>query len=53
MIQMRRIANTIASGPQNGASTHHHDQVITLHNFSVMKIKPRIAQNGKLLDVVF
>lgn len=28
MTQMNRIANTIASGPQNGVSTHHHDQVI-------------------------
>ncbi len=53
MIQMNRIANTMAKGPQSGASTHHHAQVMILHSFSVMKIKPRIAQNGKLLEVVF
>ena len=53
MTQTTRIVKTIANGPQIGASTHHHDHVMMLHNLSVMKIKPRIAQNGKLLDVVF
>lgn len=53
MTQMRIIASPIERGPQNGASTHHHDQVITLHSFSVMKISPRMAINGKLDVVVF
>lgn len=47
------IAITIAAGPQIGASTHHHDQEMTLHNLSVIKIKLRIARNGKPPDVVF
>ena len=38
---------------QRGIVTHHHDQLMMLQSFSVMKIKPRIAQNGKLLEVVF
>lgn len=52
MTQTTRIVKTIANGPQIGASTHHHDQLMMLQSFSVMKIKPRIAQNGKLLEVV-
>jgi hypothetical protein len=28
---------------QKGAVTHHHDQTITLHNFNVIKIKPKMV----------
>ena len=53
---MQQISITpiaVANGPQIGARTHHHDHEIILHSLSVMKIKPRIAKNGKLLDVDF
>ena len=50
---MSIIAITIAAGPQIGASTHHQDQEMTLHSLSVIKIKLRIARNGKPPDVVF
>ena len=33
-----------AKPPHNGAVTHHHDQVITLHNFNVINT---IASNPK------
>jgi hypothetical protein len=36
-----RIINTNAKPPQNGRVTHHQDQVITLHNFSITKATPR------------
>jgi hypothetical protein len=29
-----------ATGIQNGAVTHHHDQLITLHSFSTIKVMP-------------
>ena len=35
------IINTNAKPPQNGSVTHHQDQVITLHNFSITKATPR------------
>lgn len=54
MIANNVIAAQNANPPHNGAVTHHHDQVITLHNFNVINT---IASNPMneipLLDVVF
>ena len=37
---MNTANNTIATGPQNGSNTHHHDQSITPVNFSTMNTTP-------------
>jgi hypothetical protein len=37
---INNIASNNANPPQNGAVTHHHDQSITPHNFSVTKTTP-------------
>jgi hypothetical protein len=37
---INKIASTNPNPPQNGAVTHHHDQSITPHNFSVTKTTP-------------
>ena len=44
MIANNVIAAQNANPPHNGAVTHHHDQVITLHNFNVINT---IASNPK------
>jgi len=40
------IKITAIIGAQNGAVTHHHDQLITPHNFRVIKIRPNNAHIG-------
>lgn len=37
---MRKKTNNIVNPPQNGNVTHHHDQLMTLHNFSTTKATP-------------
>lgn len=47
------MANQKASPPHNGAVTHHHDQVMTLHNFNVMKtIASKPKKDMPVPDVV-
>ena len=38
-----------ANGPQNGAVTHHHDQLITPTSLSTTKATPSIPEIGKLV----
>lgn len=47
---MRMIMIMVGTS-QNGAVTHHQDQVITLHSFRTIKTTPRIA--GSPIDVEF
>lgn len=47
------MATQKASPPHNGAVTHHHDQVMTLHNFNVMKtIASKPKKDMPVPDVV-
>ena len=39
------ITNTMARPPHRGAVTHHHDQSMTLHNFSTMNAIPSSPKN--------
>lgn len=52
MIQITRIASPMASGPQSGARTHHHDHVMMLQSLRVMKIRDRIPKKGNPAEVV-
>lgn len=47
------MKTAIASPPQSGAVTHHHDQLITPHNFKTRKTINVSPANPMPLDELF
>jgi hypothetical protein len=45
--------NIIAKGIQNGANTHHHDQLIRFVNFRIKNIRNNIVPNPNPLVSLF
>ena len=51
-IKMVIVTLQNAIQPHNGAVTHHHDQVITLHNFNIVSVAVSKIKNEMRQDIV-